>query len=114
MINLSKHGTLYKSIGFSHHHPYEKNIEKPWFFAQEAGTSTERAPAVATAGHSNDTPGSGAVSQGCRGDAMAPGRMAIPSLAGTRCQKLGSMQSGFGPGNVGLIFPMIACHLKTG
>ena len=52
------------------------------FFAQEAGTSTERALAVATAAHSNDTPGSGAVSQGCRGDAMAPGRMAIPSLAG--------------------------------
>jgi hypothetical protein len=79
MINLSNHGTLYKSIGFSRHHPYEKNH---CFFAQEAGTSTERAPAVATAAHSNDTPGSGAVSQGCRGDAMAPGRMAIPSLAG--------------------------------
>ena len=25
MINLSNHGTLYKSIGFSRHHPYEKN-----------------------------------------------------------------------------------------
>ena len=65
MINLSNHGTLYKSIGFSRHHPYEK---KPLFFSPKKQEPAQKEPRQwPQRAHSNDKPGSGAVSQAAEG-----------------------------------------------